>query len=148
VAHPPKRYGTVALFVGGLYVIPGNLFIICETEHLGRHFADEEKQQLFQDAKNIADLLVAVMDRKTTELKEGKQLSSSHTRSPQSPKQMKKGLEELGEAKRLQAALQWLAEGQRLRPGLKQVRSEDLPSGVTASRGYDHRGHCLLFEHT
>jgi hypothetical protein len=133
-------------------IMDGNIldtgeFEVMLSKGLGRHFADDEKQQLFQDAKNIADLLGAVMDRKTTELKEGKQLSPSHTRSPQSPKQMKKGLEELGEAKRLQAEWQWLAEGQRLRPGLKQLRSEDLPSGVTASRGYDHRGHCLLFEH-
>jgi hypothetical protein len=30
---------------------------------------------------------------------------------------------------------------------LKQLRPEDLPSGVTASRGYDHRGHCLIFAH-
>jgi hypothetical protein len=33
-----------------------------------------------------------------------------------------------------------------VRPGLRQLRPEDLPPGVTASRGYDHRGHCLLFE--
>src|SRR6266481_8510285 len=31
--------------------------------------------------------------------------------------------------------------------GLKQLRPEDLPPGVKASRGYDHRGHCLIFEH-
>lgn len=133
-------------------IMDGNIldtgeFEVMLSKGLGRHFADDEKQQLFQDAKNIADLLVAVMDRKTTELKEGKQLSPSHTRSPQSPKQLKKGLEELGEAKRMQAELQWLAEGKRLRPGLQQLRPEDLPSDVTASRGYDHRGHCLLFEH-
>jgi hypothetical protein len=38
-------------------------------------------------------------------------------------------------------------EGQRLRPGLKQLRPDDLPPGVKAARGYDHRGHCLTFEH-
>jgi hypothetical protein len=67
-------------------------------------------------------------------------------RSPQSPKIIKKGREGLGQAKRAQAELQWLAEGKRLRPGLKQLRPEDLPSGVIAARGYDHRGHCLIFE--
>jgi hypothetical protein len=67
--------------------------------------------------------------------------------SPQRPKTIKKGLEELGQAKRLQAEWQWLLEGQRVRPGLKQLRPEDLPPGVTAARGYDHRGHCVLFEH-
>ena len=133
-------------------IMDGNIldtgeFEVMLSKGLGRHFADDEKQQLFQDAKTIADLLVAVMDRKTTELKEGKQQSPSHVQYPQSPKTIKKGLEELGEAKRIQAELRWLAEGPRLRPGLKQLRPEDLPSGVNASRGYDHRGHCLLFEH-
>ncbi len=122
-------------------------FEVMLSKGLGRHFADNEKQQLFQDAKNIADLLVAVMDRKTKELKEGKQQNPPHMRSPQSPKKIKQGLEELGHAKRLQAELQWLAEGQRVRPGLKQLRPEDLPPGVRAAGGYDHRGHCLIFEH-
>jgi hypothetical protein len=133
-------------------IMDGNLlatgeFEVMLSKGLGRYFAEEEKQQLFQDAKNIADLLVEVMDRKTQESKDGKHQSSSHTRSSQRPKRIKKGLEELGEAKRLQAELQWMLEGQRVRPGLKRLRPEDLPPGVTASRGYDHRGHCLLFEH-
>jgi hypothetical protein len=33
------------------------------------------------------------------------------------------------------------------RSGLKQIRPEDLPKGVTASPGHDHRGHCLEFSH-
>jgi hypothetical protein len=134
-------------------IMDGNIlatgaFEVMLSKGLGRHFAEDEKQQLFQDAKNIADLLVEVMDRKTQESKDGKHQSSCHTRSSQRPKRIKKGLEELGEAKRLQAELQWLTEGKRLKPGLKQLRPKDLPSGVTASRGYDHRGHCLIFEHT
>ena len=133
-------------------IMDGNIlatgeFEVMLSKGLGRHFAETEKQQLFQDAKNIADLLVAVMDRKTQELKEGKQQRPSHRRSPQRPKKIKKGLEELGQAKRLQAELQWLAEGKQVRPGLRQLRPEDLPLGVKASRGYDHRGHCLTFEH-
>jgi len=87
------------------------------------------------------------MDRKTQELTEGKQQRPSHMRSAQRPKTIKKGIEELGQEKRLQAELQWLAEGQGVRPGLQQLRPEDLPPGVRASRGYDHRGHCLIFEH-
>jgi hypothetical protein len=98
-------------------------------------------------AKNIADLLIEVMDRRTKEEKEGKKQSSSQKRSRHSPEQIKKGLEELGRAKSLHAELQWLAEGKRPRPGLKQLRPEDLPPGVTASRGYDHRGHCLIYSH-
>ncbi len=133
-------------------IMDGNIldtgeFEVMLSKGLGRHFADDEKQQLFQDAKNIADLLVAVMDRKTQELKDGKQGGPPRRLSPRSPQKIKTGLQELGQAKRLQAELQWLAEGKRLRPDLKQLRPEDLPSGVTASRGYDHRGHCLIFEH-
>jgi hypothetical protein len=133
-------------------IMDGNIldtgeFEVMLSKGLGRHFAEEEKQQLFQDAKSIADLLIEVMDRRTTEEKEGKQPHSSHTCSSQRPKRIKKGLEELGAAKRLQAELQWVLEGQRVRPGLKQLRPEDLPPGVKASRGYDHRGHCLIFEH-
>lgn len=133
-------------------IMDGNIldtgeFEVMLSKGLGRHFAENEKQQLFQDAKNIADLLIEVMDRRTKEEKEGKQQSSSQKRSRQSPKQIKKGLEELGKAKSLHAELQWLAEGKRLKPGLKRLRPEDLPHGVTASRGYDHRGHCLIYSH-
>jgi len=134
-------------------IMDGNLldtgeFEVMLSKGLGRHFADDEKQHLFQDAKNIADILIEVMDRRTKEEKEGKQPSSSRRMHyPQSSKKIKKGLEELGQAKSLHAELQWLAEGKRLKPGLKQLRPEDLPHDVTASRGYDHRGHCLIFEH-
>jgi len=123
-------------------IMDGNIlatgaFEVMLSKGLGRYVAADEKQQVFQDAKTIADLLVAVMDRRTQELKEGKHQNPPHRRSPQRPKEIRKGLEELGHAKRLQAELQWLAEGQRLRPGLKQLRPEDLPPGVTAARGYD-----------
>jgi len=133
-------------------IMDGNIlttgeFEVMLSKGLGRHFADEEKQQLFQDAKTIADLLIEVMDRRTMEEKEGKPHIPHHKPSPQNPQQMKKGLEELGHAKRLQAELQWLLEGQRGRPGLRQLRPENLPPGVKASRGYDHRGHCVIFEH-
>ena len=40
-----------------------------------------------------------------------------------------------------------MLEGQRVRPGLKRLQPEDLPPGVKASRGYDHRGQCLIFAH-
>jgi len=133
-------------------IMDGNIlatgeFEVMLSKGLGRYFAADEKQQLFQDAKTIADLLVAVMDRRTKELKEGKQGSPSHRPSPQNPAKIRKGVEDLGQEKRLQEELQWLAEGKQLRPGLKQLRPEDLPPGVKASRGYDHRGHCLIFEH-
>jgi hypothetical protein len=133
-------------------IMDGNLlatgeFEVMLSKGLGRHIADTEKQQLFQDAKRIADLLIEVMDRRSKEEREGKQPSPSRTNSSRRSKPIKKGLEELGEAKRLQAELQWMLEGQRVRPGLKRMRPEDLPPGVKASRGYDHRGHCLIFQH-
>ncbi len=122
-------------------------FEVMLSEGLGKYFVEDEKQQLFQDAKHIADLLVEVMDRRTQEEKEGKQQRQSHVQYPQSPTNIKKRLEELGKAKRLKAELQWQLEGKRVRPGLRQLRPEDLPSGVKAVRGYDHRGHCTIFEH-
>ena len=80
-------------------IMDGNIlatgeFEVMLSKGLGRHFANEEKQQLFQDAKTIADLLVEVMERKTQELKEGKQQRPSHRRSAQRPKKTKQGLEE------------------------------------------------------
>lgn len=122
-------------------------FEVMLSRGLGRHFVEDEKQQLFQDAKNIADLLAAVMDRKTKELNEGKQQRKSHRSPSQNTKKIKKGLEKLGQAKHLQAELQRMAEGKQVRPGLKPLRPEDFPSGVTTTRGYDHRGQCYLFEH-
>ena len=85
--------------------------------------------------------------RRTKEEKEGKPQEPTYKDFSQNPEQVKKGLEALGNVKRFQAELQWLAEGQRVRPGLRQLRPEDLPPGVTASRGYDHRGQCYVFEH-
>src|SRR5215470_14090024 len=48
-------------------IMDGNILVTGEFEvmlskGLGRYFAEEEKQQLFQDAKSIADLLIEVMD--------------------------------------------------------------------------------------
>jgi hypothetical protein len=130
------------------HILATGEFEVMLSTGLGRHVADEEKQRLFQDAKHIADLLVEVMDRKTHELQEGKPGGPPSRPSPQHPQQIKAGLQKLGRAHRLQAELQWRAEGTRRRLGLQRLRPEDLPPGVSASRGYDHRGHCLIFEHT
>ena len=122
-------------------------FEVMLSKGLGNHFSETEKQQLFQDAKTIADLLIAVMDRSTKEEKEGTRSRALHKPSPPDPAKLKQQLANLGHAKRLQAEWQWIAEGQPIRPDLKQLRPEDLPPGVKAVRGYDHRGHCLNFEH-
>jgi hypothetical protein len=122
-------------------------FEVMLSRGLGRYFPETEKQQLFQDAKRIADLLDEVMVRRTQEEKEGSPQEPSYKDFSQNQEKIKKGLEELGNAKRLQAELQWLLEGQRVRPGLRQLRPSDLPPGVKATRGYDHRGQCYNFEH-
>ena len=122
-------------------------FEVMLSRGLGRHFPEDEKQQLFQDAKKIADLLDEVMLRRTNEEKEGKPQGPSYKDFSQNPEQVKKGLEALGNTKGFMAELQWMAEGQQIRPGLRQLTPEDLPVGVKASRGYDHRGQCYVFEH-
>jgi hypothetical protein len=80
-------------------------------------------------------------------MKKGKQQTPHPIDHTPNPRKIKKELEELGKEKFLQAELQWIAEGQKIRPGLKQLHPDDLPPDVTASRGYDHRGHCYVFEH-
>jgi hypothetical protein len=42
-------------------------FEVMLSKGLGRHFAQDEKERLFQNAKNISDLLGVVMDRSTHE---------------------------------------------------------------------------------
>src|SRR5437764_13117871 len=66
--------------------------------------------------------------------------------SPSTAK-IKKGLEKLGEEKSLQSELQWMIEGKKVRPGIKRLTPQDLPPGVNAARGYDHRGQCYVFAH-
>lgn len=133
-------------------IMDGNILVTGECEvmlskGLGQYFAHDEKQRLFQDAKNIADLLGEVMDRRTQELEKGIQRNLPPIEHAPNPRKIKKGLEQLGKTKHLQAKMQWLAEGAQLQPGLRQLRPEDLPTDVTASSGYDHRGLCYVFEH-
>ena len=120
----------------GNFLVTGE-FEVMLSKGLGIHFAHDEKQRLFQDAKLIADLLGEVMDRRTQEMKKGKQHTPHLIDQPPNPKKIKKELEELGNARLLEDELRWIAEGQQIRPGLKQLRPDDLPRDVTASRGYD-----------
>lgn len=55
-------------------IMDGNIlntgeFEVMLSKGLGRHFAEDEKQQLFQDAKNIADLLMGVFVERTQKVK-------------------------------------------------------------------------------
>ena len=133
-------------------IMDGNILVTGEFEvmlskGLGIHFAQDEKQRLFHDAKLIADLLGEVMDRRTQEMKKGKQHTPQLIGHSPNPKKIKKGLEELAKEKLQQDELRWIAEGQKIRPGLKPLRPDDLPPDITTSRGYDHRGQCYVFEH-
>jgi hypothetical protein len=92
------------------------------SKGLGRYFPDEEKQQVFQDAKRIADLLVEVMDRRTKEEKEGKPGSPPRSRASQHAQHIKQGLEALGQAKHVQAERQGMLEGQGI--GQRKRRDE------------------------
>ena len=130
----------------GNFLVTGE-FEVMLSKGLGRHFAQDEKERLFQDAKHISDLLAAVMDRRSQELKKGKQRNPPPLEHTPNPRKIKKELEKLGKTKHLQAKMQWLAEGVQLRQGLRQLRPDDLPPDVTASSGYDHRGLCYVFDH-
>lgn len=122
-------------------------FEVMLSKGLGKYFPENEKQQLFQDANRIADLLQEVMARATKEEKAGKPHKPYKNNQP-SPEKMHQGLEQLGKDKRDKAELQWIMEGAPpVRPGIKRLRPEDLPPGVIARRGYDHRGQCIEFEH-
>ena len=75
-------------------IMDGNIlatgeFEVMLSKGLGRHFAHGEKERLFQDAKYIHDLLAVVMDRRTQELKQGKQGNSRPIKRPPNPKKDK-----------------------------------------------------------
>lgn len=120
-------------------IMDGNILVTGEFEvmlskGLGQYFVHDEKERLFEDAKNIADLLGEVMDRGTQEMEKGIQRNQPPIEHTPNPKTIKKELEKLGKTKHQQAKIQWLAEGVPLRPGLRQLRPEDLPPDVNVSR--------------
>ena len=65
-------------------------FEVMLSKGLGRYFAHDEKERLFQDAKNISDLLAVVMDRRTQELKKEKQRNLPPIEHMQNPRKVKK----------------------------------------------------------
>jgi len=94
-------------------------FEVMLSKGLGSHFAEDEKARLFQDAKRIADLLATVMERRTQDLKQGKQPFPPPLAHSPDPRNIKQGLEKLGKAKHHEAQLQWFAEGRPRRAGLR-----------------------------
>jgi len=62
------------------------------------------------------------MDRRTKEEKEGKHTQQNQPHTPiDKILRNTKRLEKLGNEKRLQIELQWMAEGKQVRPGLRQL---------------------------
>lgn len=126
-------------------ILVDNCFEVMLSQGLGRHFDEREKQNLFNDAHEIAELLIEVMDRRSKETEQGTYPGPQ----PIIPKIQRiastnKGLESLGRRKQLiDESLCYVSEN----PRLNRLKPEDLPAGVVAKRGYDHRGHCLAFEH-
>jgi len=80
-------------------IMDGNLldtgeFGVMLSKGLGKYFPEDEKQSLFQDAKKLAELLIAVMDSKNKEEKEGSTHNQNqpHTPIEQILRKYKKGL--------------------------------------------------------
>jgi len=52
-------------------ILTDGCFEVMLSKGLGKHFVDSEKQILFNDAHEIANLLMKVMDRRTKEMEQG-----------------------------------------------------------------------------
>ena len=131
-------------------IMDGNLLVDSNFEvmlstGLGKHFVEREKQNLFNDAHEIAKLLMEVMERRSKELKAGtypgpQKVTSKIGRTGLA----NQGLEALGKQRQRTEKSDWLASQ---RSGLTPLTPDELPDGVVAKRSYDHRGHCIAFAH-
>ena len=134
----------------GETIMDGNIlldgdFEVMLSPGLGKHFAEREKQNLFNDANKIAELLMDVMKRRSKELKEGTYPGpQAFTHKIGRSGMANEGLEALG--KERQRAEKFARQPSQ-RPGLMPLTPADLPEGVVATPSYDHRGHCLAFTH-
>ncbi len=108
---------------------------------LGRYFPDREKLYLFSDAHDIAKILMAVMEKRTHE-REEHLLPQVAVSMPLELASIDEQLENL--ARERQQARRLASE-----PSLRfsPLTQDELPKGVRARMGYDHRGECLVFEH-
>lgn len=131
-------------------IMDGNILVdgyfeVMLSQGLGKHFVEREKQNLFNDANEIANLLLEIMDRRTKEIKQDTYPGPQPViRKIQRTGVTNAGLEALGQKQQQSKKLPWYASD---KPGLKQLKPDDLPDGVVAKRGYDHRGYCIAFEH-
>lgn len=132
-------------------IMDGNLltdgcFEVMLSKGLGIHIPESEKQNLFNDAHAISELLMEVMDRRTLEQKDGTYPGPQKIINKILPMQAaSKGMEALGEKQHLIDQLIFGISPSK--PGTRRLKPDDLPNGVLAKRGYDHRGHCIAFEH-
>lgn len=134
----------------GEVIMDGNIltdgcFEVMLSKGLGRHFVEGEKQNLFKDANEIAKLLMEVMDRRTKELEQGTYPAPQPVINKiQRTESTNKSLEALGQKCN---SLEELPVLDSEHTGLNRLKPDDLPQGVFARKGYDHRGHCYAFEH-
>jgi len=132
------------IIMDGNILMDGGFEVMLSTG-LGRHFVEGEKQSLFNDAHEIAKLLMEVMDRNTKELEQGTYpgpqpvINKIHR-----TESTNKGLEALGKK---HDSLDELSVLDCDLSGLNRLKPDDLPQGVSARKGYDHRGRCYAFEH-
>lgn len=126
----------------GNILIDGHFEVMLSTG-LGKHFVEREKQNLFNDAHEIAKLLMEVMERRS------KELETETYPGPQTVTStigrtgvVNQGLEALGKQQQRTEK----STSQNL-PGLFPLTPDDLPDDVIAKPSYDHRGHCIAFAH-
>ncbi len=126
-------------------ILVDGCFEVMLSTGLGKHFAEREKQSLFNDAHEIAKLLIEVMDRRSKEEEQGIYSGpQSVTPKIQRTQSINKGLEALGRKQQQLEGFPW--DGNEI-SGLSRLNPDNLPKGVLARKGYDHRGHCIAFEH-
>lgn len=129
-------------------ILVDGCFEVMLSKGFGKHFVESEKQSLFNDAHKISNLLQEVMRRRTIEEEQGLDLATTPvTQKIIRTATTSKRLEELGKQQHELQQLIYDAFGIRPKPGMKRLTPDDLPNGVVAKNGYDHRGRCVAFEH-
>jgi hypothetical protein len=126
-------------------ILVDNCFEVMLSKGLGSYFPESEKENLFKDAHEIAKLLLDVMDRRTREMEQGTYPGPQPVINKiKSTESTNNGLETLGQER---DSLEELPIFESEFSGLKRLTPDDLPDGVSARKGYDHRGRCYAFEH-
>lgn len=126
----------------GETIMDGNILVDGDFEvmlspGLGLHFITKEKSNLFSDAHEIAKLLMDVMDKRTIEIESGEYSGPQTVISSISRTGMiDKEFEALGQKQKDISFIH-----------VPLLTQDELPNGVTAMLSYDHRGHCMMYQH-